>query len=828
MTESFVGPSGSLDSPIAFVGEQPAHYEVKYGKPFMGPAGRNLDECLQNSRIPRSRCYLTNVIKDVEFDLERYFKLTTKTAYISTLGEKYLEILRDELRETKANVIVALGNTALFALCSRVGINAWRGSVIESTLLPGRKIIPTLHPAVYTDEKVFANPAAYLAKYLITIDLKKAWKESEYPEIKLTPRHLVIEPSFYQAMSWLEECKQAASNGATIYWDIELTPKTQELSCISFATSPTDVVCIPFVNAEGDYYTAEQEYEIMLSIEELLSNEDYQKGGQNVVFDSHFLLRKYGIRTRNIVADTMVAQHILYPDFGGKTYRGKSLEFITSMWTDVPYYKRDGKLWLTGVGEFRNGWNYNCLDSIACADSFPKQLEELEERGNQEAYERQLRLIPSLTYMMEKGIRIDTDGMRRAAIQAKEKADDLAYEAYKIMNKEINLASPKQLCEYFYVDKRIEPYYSKTGKPAVDKEALTRIANKGFKEASLILEIRQLEKQVSTFLNVNNVDPDGRMRCSFNPVGTRFSRISSSDNIFGTGVNLQNIPHDVLSYYIADPEYVIYSLDMSQIESRIVAYVGNITQMREVYENGLDIHRMTGSLIFGVPYDEVSNRPGSSNLGNGKQSQRDWAKRANHGFNYGYGYKAFSLSYEIPEREAKFIYDSYHAAYPGLKGGYWKHVENSLKSTRTLENLFGRKVQFLGKWSEKFLNEAYACIPQGTCGDLVNEWGLNFVYYNSDPLFKNVELLMQVHDSISFQVPLSLPLEDHARILISIKESLEQELQFKHMQFSVPVDLVINSNLNKDTGIELKGEKFSNDPDVLEVYLQDAILTLGV
>ena len=80
----------------------------------------------------------------------------------------------------------------------------------------------------------------------------------------------------------------------------------------------------------------------------------------------------------------------------------------------------------------------------------------------------------------------------------------------------------------------IPPYLNKNGKPTVDEEALTRIANKGFKEASMILEVRRLEKKASTFLNVNNVDIDGRMRCSYNPVGTRFSRISSSANIFGT------------------------------------------------------------------------------------------------------------------------------------------------------------------------------------------------------------------------------------------------------------------------------------------------------
>lgn len=825
---SLVGSDGRLDAKIALVGEQPAKYEVKYGKPFMGPAGRNLNECLQNARIARSACYLTNVVKDVEFELHYYFNIKGQKASVSALGQKYLEVLRDELSNTSANVIVSMGNTALFALTGRVGITAWRGSVLESTLLPGRKVIPTLHPAIYTDEKVLANPAAYLAKYLITLDMRKVHAESMFPEIRLTDRKTRIQPSYYEALSWIEYCKERGRDGAIIYYDIELTPKTQELSCISFATSPDDVLCIPFVDNNGDYFSAEQEYELMLAIESLLGNESCMKGGQNIVFDAHFLLRKYGIRSRNITADTMVAQHILYPDFGGKTYRGKSLEFITSMWTDVPYYKRDGKLWLTGVGEYSKGWNYNCLDSIVCADAFPKQLAELEERGNYDAYERQMKLIGPLSYMMERGIRVDKEGMDRASRNALLEASELTEQVYSITGRQFNLASPQQVAEYFYTEKNVQPYLNAKGKPTVDEEALTRIANKGFKEASMILEVRRLEKQASTFLNINNLDDDSRMRCSYNPVGTRFSRISSSKNIFGTGVNLQNVPHDVLSYYVADEGHIIYSMDMSQIENRIVAYVGNITHMKEVFEKGLDSHRQTASLIFNKPYDEISSVPGSSTLGNGKHSEREWAKRANHGFNYGFGYKSFSLDYEIPEKQAKFIYDSYHNAYPGLRGSYWRDIEQTLRATRTLTNLFGRKVTFLGKWGEKLLNEAYSCVPQGTCGDLVNEYGLCYVYYNSDPLFKHVELLMQIHDSIAFQVPLELPLADHARILISIKRSLEQPLRYRTQEFVVPVDLVVNRCLNKNLGIELKGAKFSDDPDVLEAHLQDAILTLGV
>jgi hypothetical protein len=139
-----------------------------------------------------------------------------------------------------------------------------------------------------------------------------------------------------------------------------------------------------------------------------------------------------------------------------------------------------------------------------------------------------------------------------------------------------------------------------------------------------------------------------------------------------------------------------------------------------------------------------------------------------------------------------------------------------------------RKVTFLGQWSESLLSEAYSCIPQGTCGDCINERGISFTYYNNDPLFKDVELLTQIHDSMEIQIPLDTPVLDHAKILIKIKESLEEPLEFKGRIIHTPVDLVVNTCLNKDVGVELKGERFSLNPEILSDNLEEAGEKLGI
>jgi DNA polymerase-1 len=566
-----------------------------------------------------------------------------------------------------------------------------------------------------------------------------------------------------------------------------------------------------------DWFSPDQEADIMLLIQEILEHPDILKCAQNAIFDTHFLLREYGIRTTNI-HDTMVAQRICYPD-----YR-IGLDFITAMWTDIPYYKEDGKFWLKGTGTFEQGWMYNGYDSIAIADAFPQQFSELTERGNFEAYDRQRKTIPPLTYMMEHGIRVDTEGMKRDYDQTGVELDKITEEFHREVGREMNPLSPDQLSKYFYVEKGLPPY-KKDGRVTVDEKALIRIARKGHKSASLVLQIRRLTKRRSTYLSLDKIDPDSRIRCSYNPVGTRYSRISSGKNIYGTGTNLQNWPHDLLRYLLPDEGYIYFSFDESQFENRIVAYVGNILPMIEAFETGKDVHSLTGALISGKPYDQV--REGDKlgitvPIGDGKHTQRFWGKKCNHALNYDEGYKKFSLDLEISESDGKVLHASYHRAYPGVRNSYHAGVKAQLAKDRTLTNLLGRKITFLGQWGDKLFKEAYSCIPQGTCGDVINERGINYIYYDQDQ-FAPAELLNQVHDSVGFQLPLALPMLQMAEILLAIRRSLETPLCWKDRTFVVPADLTFGFTLYKGDCLELKGSAFPTDPQKLADVLTEKI-----
>jgi DNA polymerase-1 len=422
--------------------------------------------------------------------------------------------------------------------------------------------------------------------------------------------------------------------------------------------------------------------------------------------------------------------------------------------------------------------------------------------------------------------------MMKGRKETEDKIKQLEKELHDIVGWGLNYNSPKQCQRYFYNEKKITPYKKKTAAGytiTCDSDALIRIGRgtatrKGLEEAFLIMELRTLtSKTLGTYLNLDKIDKDGRYRSSYNPVGARTGRLSSSENIFGTGGNQQNWPHEHLKYLVADPGYIAYSFDLSQAENRIVAYVARILEMVEAFETGMDVHSLTAALMFGKRPDEISDVDGSSSLAGGRHSERFWGKKANHSLNYGIGYSEFALKNEVPEFEAKQIINAYHKAYPGVRGNYHALVQNQLANGRTITNLFGRKRVFLDRWGNQLFKDAYAQIPQSTVGDKINEHGINYVYYNPTS-FKELELLRQVHDDFGFQIPIHIGWEEHSRMLWRIKEKLETPLSYHDREFIIPADLTMGLSFSKekDRCVEVKSSKWPKSLNELALLLKDS------
>lgn len=778
-----IPPWGSLQARVYIIGEAPGVDEDAIGEPFVGQAGRELDDLLSLAGLSKNQCRINNVIcerppnNDISLfiSFDRAGNARTTPAY-----EHYVKQLYKDIEETRPNVLVPLGNTALYAICGHTGISKYRGSILKSKL--GFKAIPTLHPA-----SVLPFRGKYIDRYLVLHDLIRVAKEMEYPDIRLTERKLYTKPGFLEALSLLRGLKEREIVG----FDIETSLTTHEMTCFSVAPSPTESYCIPLITNGKHFFNPDEETAILIALSELLEHPKTTKVGHNINFDSTFLLRRYGMNTWP-VEDTMIAFGILYPEFR------KGLYILTSIYTDQPYYKDDDKQYLRFAGSEESFWRYSALDSCVCLESFLALLPELQKHSNYPTYCMHRDLLGPLLYMQERGILVDIQGCREDSEKLLQEIKLLTAQLHEIAGKPINPNSPTQLKEYFYTHKGAKPYiHRKTGGVSTDEEALKRLKRKGHVEADLIMRLREITKFRSTYLNMT-FDEDGRMRSMYNSVGTKFGRLSSSATLFKTGSNMQNLPPEMKFYMKADDGYVIVNIDLEQAENRVVAYIAPDIAMQEAFERGTDIHSLTASLIFGVPVNQISSEPGSCDIGGGKYSQRDWGKRANHAFNYGYGPESFSQKFEIARAEGQLIYNAYHGGYPGVRQ-YRQWITRQLRETGELVTPFGRHIRM---WDFVKPEVALSAIPQSTVAHVINARGLLYVH-REQTLFRHFELLNQVHDSMVFQYPQATQgLEALVEGLKAIVVSLQQPIEWQGQSFSIPAGIEIGFRCKK----RVKGE----------------------
>jgi DNA polymerase len=312
--------SGKKDSRIVIVGDYTDGFDANARRPFSGPGGTVLENCLHNAGLIRGECYITNLFKVPAKNPAQFFveKVSGKS-YFTDEGLEYVQSLKEELDEVGANIIVACGPASFQALCGLGHLSMYRGYVFESDLLPGRKVIPTFHPKQ-------AIRGMYTYRYLIAADLRKVKEESDFPEIRRPDRTLVYKhDSVEDALQWLDYFTDQPQVG----FDIEVL--NYEVSCISFASTPNLAVVVPVAGR----WSLDEELLVWRGIQRVLGNPASTKIVQNGMFDIPFLLTRNGIVLRGPIHDTMVGHSILYPELP------KGLSFLGSIYCGSQEYWKD-------------------------------------------------------------------------------------------------------------------------------------------------------------------------------------------------------------------------------------------------------------------------------------------------------------------------------------------------------------------------------------------------------------------------------------------------------------------------------------------------------
>lgn len=321
---------------IALVGEIWGVEEEKERVPFVGASGWHLSQMLSEAGITRADCFLTNVfnIRPSGGKVENLcgprelaipgLPMLAKSLYVRAEFEPELDRLRDELLAVNPNLVVALGNTALWALLGTGGISKRRGTVVSSThCVAGFKVLPTYHPAAVMRQ--------WELRAVTVLDLQKAKRESLFPEVIRPFREVWIEPDLSDIEVFYDE---HIINADRISVDIE-TAGTQ-ITCIGFAPSSTICLVIPFTDprrARGSYWASKQDELQAWAFVRRVLDAPQPKIFQNGLYDISFLWRSYRLKVRNPEHDTMLLHHALQPE------SPKALDFLGSVYTNEASWK---------------------------------------------------------------------------------------------------------------------------------------------------------------------------------------------------------------------------------------------------------------------------------------------------------------------------------------------------------------------------------------------------------------------------------------------------------------------------------------------------------
>jgi uracil-DNA glycosylase len=538
---------GNPQSKLLVLAQAPSFAEARMQKPLVGPSGQVFKECLHEAGIARGDCYILNLWQEpvwtnpktgLIYESRDGPKLwgTGKGGGITAHGWELAQPTLERIRASGANCILALGQQALEAATGIPDkILKWRGSIIAGTENVGfKKVVGTVHPAATIH-------GVYLWRYLIINDMRRAGEERQSPTLSLPERDIQIRPTLAQVLRYIERCRKIG----IVATDIEVV--NHQVSCFSLSPDPSEALVVPLTCEGGDYWSEEDECIVWDAYAGLMEDPSVTKVNQNLIgFDAPFLARQMGIQIKGLMEDTMIAWSVLYPEFN------KGLDIISSVLTREPYWKDEGKMWKNEGGDFETFWRYNGKDSAVALEDWYALEKELTEKDMWPTYRKHTRMGQPLLFMSQYGLAVDHNALEHEKEKINASIKEKEEKLESVADYPFNPGSPAQCAKYFYEHKGLKPYKNKSGGTTTDDKAMSRIFRKtNLPEAKLVQEIRADRKLRSSYLEVA-FDPDGRLRCNWNPRGTKFGRLSSSQTILGTGMNLQNIDPRFKSFIVED------------------------------------------------------------------------------------------------------------------------------------------------------------------------------------------------------------------------------------------------------------------------------------
>jgi len=622
--------------------------------------------------------------------------------------------------------------------------------------------------------------------------------EFQRPSEKTVPNNVIFDKSKYECVQsverlehWVKRCFEAGSIAVDLETD-SLDSAAANMVGVCLAVADNEACYIPLGHVGGgDMFGDDRPEQIDMDtalalLKPLLEDESVLKIGQNFKYDLG-VFQRYDINAAPY-DDTML---ISYSLAGG--LHGHGMDYLSEThFGHKPISFKE----LAGTGK-----KQKTFDQLTLEEATPYAAEDadvtlrlwkflkpkLVAEQVTTVYETLERPLPSVIASMENhGIKVDRAELARLSSMFAQKMAGLEAEAYELAGTQFNVGSPKQLGEILFDQMELEGgKKTKTGAWQTGAGVLEDLAAKGEKLPQTILDWRHFAKLKSTYTDalVQQINArTGRVHTSFSLAATTTGRLSSSDP------NLQNIPirtedgRKIRDAFVAETGHVLVAADYSQIELRLLAHVADLPTMKQAFADGVDIHALTASEMFGVPLDEMT------------PEVRRQAKAINFGIIYGISAFGLANNLNISRTEASDYIKSYFEKFPGIKA-YMDAAKSEAHEYGYVKTLFGRKCHIKGIKDRNQAVRGFAqrqainAPIQGAAADIMRRAMIRMPDAIAD--IEGARMLLQVHDELVFEVP-----ENKADELIKIAKTTMENAAMPAVNISVP--LVVEAHAAKN------------------------------
>lgn len=606
-----------------------------------------------------------------------------------------------------------------------------------------------------------------------------------------------IDTSEYELVTTIDRLKawmEAARKVGVVAVDTETTSldaMQADLVGVSLATSPGVACYIPLGHRASDGLALEGPATLeqvpfddaLALLRPMLQDASILKVGQNIKYDM-LVLSRYDIDITPY-DDTMLLSYVLDAGRGGHGMDALSERHLGHIPISFKEIAGTGKKQITfDLVPLDKALDYAAEDADVTLQLYQLLKARLVAERMVTVYETLERPLAKVIVDLERaGIKVERQNLSRLSAEFAQSLARFEDELQEMAGEPFNPASPKQVGEILFGKLSLPGgKKTKTGAYATGADILEELAANGHKLPAKLLEWRQLAKLKSTYTDAlqDYVNPQtGRVHTSLAMASTSTGRLSSSDP------NLQNIPirteagRRIRTAFVAEPGNKLISADYSQIELRVLAHMAEIPALRKAFDDGLDIHAMTASEMFGVPIEGMP------------PEVRRRAKAINFGIIY--GISAFGLANQlgISRTEAKEYIDSYFERFPGIRD-YMEDTKTYCRTHGYVKTIFGRKCHYpeittKNPQSRAFYERAAINAPiQGSAADIIRRAMIRMPDALKATGLKG-DMILQVHDELLFECA-----EQESDKLIATAKKIMVQAPEPALKLAVP--LVVDAN----------------------------------